>query len=125
MGQSSTDNDFIYSSFRDCGNLTSTTIELESLVKFSHRPKSLVSLHLRHSWLEPLDEEYWGESIRPEDNVVSTDQKRYCVGCRAANVQGYTDSLDVPTQVSKDGRTLKFLGAASHLQIQSVDHCGT
>ncbi|KAF2182371.1 hypothetical protein K469DRAFT_636697 [Zopfia rhizophila CBS 207.26] len=123
-GQRLEDCDYTYPSFRGFENLTRMTIEFEKLVKVRDLPASLESLNLYFCHFADLDKEYLSDLIRLKETWCPVIEYVTVSGWEKTNegittVREHARSLNAPVQVSADGRTLTFLGAGSHLQIQS------
>jgi hypothetical protein len=123
-GVNITDNDFTYDSFLGFENLLSLSIEFEKLVHVRRLPPSLKSLHLTHCRFADLDEEYLNALLRLKGTWCPLIESVTVTGLESTNegitmVLEHARSLDAPVQVSEDGRSLSFFGAACYLKIYS------
>jgi hypothetical protein len=118
------DNEYTCPSLHGFENLTCLTVEFEKLVYPGNLPASLKTLNLKYCYFPDLDEEYLNKLVRLKET--------WCPAIESVNVSGLEETnegislvleharaLDVPIQVSEDGRVLSFSGAASYLRIQS------
>jgi hypothetical protein len=123
-GQILADCVYTYPSLRDFGNLTRMTIEFEKLVKVGDLPASLESLNLDYCHFAGLEKEYLSELVHLKETWCPAIECVIVSGWEKTNegittVREHARLLNAPVQFPADGRILTFLGAATHLQIQS------
>jgi hypothetical protein len=104
--------------------LRAESIEFEKLVHVRRLPPSLKSLHLTHCRFADLDEEYLNALLRLKGTWCPLIESVTVTGLESTNegitmVLEHARSLDAPVQVSEDGRSLSFFGAACYLKIYS------